>query len=77
MASCRVRVAVLTDAAMPLLQFVALLRFASVLNRDGAGAWLYVAFLLSILFLGLFGMSRVLLPGAARNARILRPWTSH
>ena len=54
----RVRVAVLTYAAMPLLQFVALARFSDTLDWDRAGAWLYVVFLLSILFLGVFGIRR-------------------
>lgn len=54
----RVRVAVPTFAAMPLLQLVALARFSGALRWRGAGAWLYVAFLLSILLLGLFGLRR-------------------
>jgi hypothetical protein len=54
----RVRVAVPTFAAMPLLQLVALARFSGTLRWHGAGAWLYVAFLLSILLLGAFGLRR-------------------
>lgn len=54
----RVRVAVLTFATMPILQFVALARFSGTLSWGGAGAWLYVAFLLGILFLGLLGIRR-------------------
>jgi hypothetical protein len=54
----RVRVAVLTFAAMPILQFVALARFSGTLSWGGAGAWLYVAFLLGILFFGLLGIRR-------------------
>ena len=54
----RVRVAVPTFTAMPLLQLVALARFSGTLRWDGAGAWLYVAFLLSILLLGAFGLRR-------------------
>jgi hypothetical protein len=57
-ARLRVRVAVVTYAAMPLLQLVALARFSGTPNWDGAGAWLYVVFLLSILFLGAFGIPR-------------------
>ena len=52
------RVAVLTYVAMPVLQLVALARFSSTLNWGGAGAWLYALSLLSILFLGLFGVRR-------------------
>jgi hypothetical protein len=54
----RVRVAVPTFAAMPLLQLVALARFSGTLRWHGAGAWFYVAFLLSILLLGAFGLRR-------------------
>jgi len=54
----RVRVAVVTYAAMPLFQLIALTRFSGTLDWGGAGAWLYVVFLLSILFLGAFGIRR-------------------
>ena len=54
----RVRAAVVTYAAMPLFQLVALARFSGTLHWEGAGAWLYVVFLLSILFLGVFGIRR-------------------
>jgi hypothetical protein len=33
-------------------------RFSGTVSWDGAGAWLYVAFLLGVLFLGLFGIRR-------------------
>jgi hypothetical protein len=59
----RVRVAVVTYAAMSLLQLVALARFAGTVNWSGAGAWLYVLFLLSILFLGAYGIRRTWLTG--------------
>jgi hypothetical protein len=54
----RVRVAVPTYVAAPVLQLVALARFSGTPNWNGTGAWLYVAFLASILFLGLFGLRR-------------------
>jgi hypothetical protein len=60
----RVRVAVLTYVAMPVLQFVALARFHSTLAWHGAGTWLYVAFLASILALGLHGVRRAWLARA-------------
>lgn len=55
----RVRVAVLTYVAAPVFQLVALARFHSTLGWHGAGAWLYVAFLGSILLLGFHGVRRV------------------
>jgi hypothetical protein len=58
-----VRVAVVTYAAMPLLQLIALARFGGTLDLSGAGAWLYVLFLLSILFLGAYGIRRTWLTG--------------
>jgi hypothetical protein len=54
----RIRVATPTYVAMPVLQFVALARFSDSVNWDGAGVWCYLAFLVSILLLGAFGMSR-------------------
>jgi hypothetical protein len=60
----RIQVAVVTYAAMPVLQLVALLRYSNTFNWGGTGAWAYVAFLVSILFLGLFGIRRTwLVPG--------------
>jgi hypothetical protein len=59
----RVRAAVVTYAAMPLLQLIALARFGGTLDWSGAGAWLYVLFLLSILFLGAYGIRRTWLTG--------------
>lgn len=54
----RIRVATVTYTAMPLLQFVALARFSDTVNWDGAGISLYLAFLVSILLLGVFGLRR-------------------
>ena len=54
----RIRVAVLTYAAMPVFQLVALARFSGTVSWDGPGAWAYVAFLLSILVLGVLGIRR-------------------
>ena len=54
----RIRVSTLTFAAAPLLQFIALARFSDTVNWDAAGIWLYVAFLTSILVLGLYGLWR-------------------
>lgn len=54
----RIRVSTLTFAAAPLLQFVALARYSDTVNWDTAGIWLYVAFLSSILILGLYGLWR-------------------
>ena len=54
----RIRVAVLTYAAAPILQFVALARFSDTVNWDAPGVWVYVAFLVSILLLGLHGLRR-------------------
>lgn len=59
----RIRVAVPTYVAMPILQFVALVRFSGTPSWDGVGAWLYVAFMVSILLLGLFGLRRTWLAG--------------
>lgn len=66
----RIRVAVFTFAAMPVLQFVALARFSDTVNWDSAGIWLYVAFLTSILFLGLYGIRR---SWALREERAVAP----
>jgi hypothetical protein len=54
----RIRVATLTFAAAPLLQFVALARFSDTATWDAAGIWVYVAFLTSILALGAYGIRR-------------------
>ena len=72
----RVRVAVPTYVAMPVLQLIATARFSDTLSWGGAGAWLYVGFLLSILCLGLYGMRRTwLAPGEPlpAGATILTP----
>jgi hypothetical protein len=54
----RIRVATLTYTVMPLLQFVALARFSDTVNWDSAGVWAYLAFLVSLLLLGAFGIRR-------------------
>jgi len=54
----RIRVATVTYTAVPLLQFVALGRYSDTVNWDGAGVWFYVAFLATILLLGVFGLRR-------------------
>jgi hypothetical protein len=54
----RIRVATLTYAAAPILQFVALARFSHTVDWDGVGIWLYVTFLASLLVLGIFGIRR-------------------
>jgi hypothetical protein len=54
----RIRVAILTYVAAPILQFVALARFSDTVNWDTAGIWLYLGFLSSILLLGVFGLVR-------------------
>ena len=69
----RVRVAVPTYTAAPLLQLVALARFSDTLGWDGAGAWCYVVFLLSILFLGLFGLRRTWLAPEKPAATVAAP----
>ena len=54
----RLRVATPTYVAAPLLQFVALARFSDTVNWHSGGVWAYAAFLVSILLLGAFGLSR-------------------
>jgi hypothetical protein len=66
----RVRVATLTYAAAPLLQFVALARFSDTVNWDTAGVWLYVAFLASILLLGLYGLRQAFAARAETTPRL-------
>ena len=43
-----------------VLHLVALLRFDGTLDWDAAGAWLYLAFLVSVLAAGGYGSLRVL-----------------
>lgn len=66
----RVRVATLTYTAAPLLQFVALARYSDTVNWDGAGIWLYLAFLASILLLGIFGLRRSWAAGQESSATV-------
>lgn len=54
----RIRVAVPTFTAIPLLQFIALARFSDTVNWNSAGIWLYLGFLVSVLALGLLGIQR-------------------
>ena len=54
----RIRVATPTYVAAPVLQFVALARFSDTVSWGAGGIWVYVAFLVSILLLGAFGISR-------------------
>jgi hypothetical protein len=60
----RIRVATPTYVAAPLLQFVVLARFSDTVNWSSAGTWAYVAFLVGILGLGAFGLSRSLAAAA-------------
>lgn len=66
----RIRVATLTYTVAPLLQFVALARFSETVNWDGAGIWVYVAFLASLLLLGLFGVRRSFAEGPEPSAKM-------
>jgi len=54
----RIRVATPTYVAAPVLQLVALARFSDTVSWDSGGVWAYVAFLVGILLLGAFGLSR-------------------
>ncbi len=56
----RVRPAMLQYGLLGVLHLVALLRFDGTLDWDAAGAWLYLAFLLSVLGAGGYGSLRVL-----------------
>jgi hypothetical protein len=70
----RVRVAVLTYAAGPILQFVSLARFSDTVNWDAAGGWAYAAFLVSILLLGLYGLRRSYALGPEPELTPTRSW---
>lgn len=54
----RIRVSTLTYTAIPLFQFLALARYSDTVNWGEFGVWAYLAFLTSILFLGVFGIRR-------------------
>ena len=51
----RSRVAMVGYAALGGLELVALARYAGALDWSGAGAWVYLLFLLSVLAVGLYG----------------------
>ena len=57
----RVRPAMIQYALLGALHLGALLRFRDTLDWDTAGAWLYLAFLLSVLAVGGYGCRRALL----------------
>ena len=54
----RIRAATLTFAAMPVFQFINIARYSDVVDWDSAPAWVYVAFLVSLLALGAYGVRR-------------------
>ena len=57
----RARPAMIQYALLGALHLGALLRFRDTLDWDTAGAWLYLAFLLSVLAVGGYGCRRALL----------------
>jgi hypothetical protein len=54
----RVRIATPTYVAIPLLQFVALLRFSGTVEGSDLKLWAYVLYLGGVLVLGLYGLVR-------------------
>jgi hypothetical protein len=72
----RVRVAVLTYTTGPILQFVALARFSDTVSWNAAGVWVYIAFLASILLLGLYGLRRTSTLGLAAKVTPTRSSTA-
>lgn len=55
----RIRVAVPTFAAMPVFQAIALARYSDTVDWSSASLWIYLAYLGSLLALGVFGLVRV------------------
>jgi hypothetical protein len=55
----RIRVAVPTFAAMPVFQAIALARYSHTVDWSSTSLWLYLAYLASLLGLGVFGLFRV------------------
>jgi hypothetical protein len=55
----RIRVAVPTFAAMPVFQAIALARYSDTVDWSSASLWWYLAYLASLLALGVFGLVRV------------------
>ncbi len=58
--SRRIRAAVPTFLAMPVLQAVALARYSDTVDWGGLSLWLYLLYLASLLVLGGFGLLRIL-----------------
>ena len=56
----RVRPAMLQYGLLGVLHLVAVLRFETTLDWDAAGAWLYLAFVVSVLAVGGYGTQRAL-----------------
>jgi hypothetical protein len=54
----RIRVAVFTFAAIPLLQAVALARFSGTVDWGSIQAWVYVVYLATLFGLGVYGIRR-------------------
>lgn len=54
----RVRIATPTYVAIPVLQFVALMRFSDTVDGSDPKLWAYVAYLGGVLVLGLYGLRR-------------------
>jgi hypothetical protein len=54
----RVRIATPTYTAIPLLQFVALARFSETVDWSSVRLWVYLAYLGSVLVLGVYGLRR-------------------
>ena len=55
----RIRVAVPTFAAMPALQTIALARYSDTVDWTSASLWCYLAYLASLLALGVYGLFRI------------------
>jgi hypothetical protein len=67
----RVRPAMLQYVLLGVLHLVAVARFSDSLDWDGAEAWLYLGFMVSVLVMGVLGVLRVV--GAVREGRAPAP----
>lgn len=54
----RIRIATPTYVAIPVLQFIALLRFSDTVDGSDVKLWAYVVYLAGVLVLGLYGLAK-------------------